>query len=160
MLVPAELVEDTLDELLQLLVATGILLLTMVIATLRILKAESGKSWLSWVSNILTVVLLAEFMVWSVDTVLWLGVQIAAVSVLCPNLSAHSPLALSDLHSRTDPLIYSKQLVLSMGGYIVADLGQGTFVKMVHNGIEYGIMQAYAEGFNILHDANAWRSIR
>ena len=29
------------------------------------------------------------------------------------------------------------------------------FVKMVHNGIEYGIMQVYAEGFNILHDANA-----
>ena len=26
---------------------------------------------------------------------------------------------------------------------------------MVHNGIEYGIMQAYAEGFNILHEANA-----
>ena len=33
--------------------------------------------------------------------------------------------------------------------------GAGHFVKMVHNGIEYGIMQAYAEGFNILHEANA-----
>ena len=33
--------------------------------------------------------------------------------------------------------------------------GSGHFVKMVHNGIEYGIMQAYAEGFNILHEANA-----
>jgi len=32
--------------------------------------------------------------------------------------------------------------------------GAGHFVKMVHNGIEYGIMQAYAEGFNILHNAN------
>ena len=31
--------------------------------------------------------------------------------------------------------------------------GAGHFVKMVHNGIEYGIMQAYAEGFNILHEA-------
>ncbi len=29
--------------------------------------------------------------------------------------------------------------------------GSGHFVKMVHNGIEYGIMQAYAEGFDILH---------
>ena len=29
--------------------------------------------------------------------------------------------------------------------------GAGHFVKMVHNGVEYGIMQAYAEGFNILH---------
>ena len=35
------------------------------------------------------------------------------------------------------------------------DPGAGHFVKMVHNGVEYGIMQAYAEGFNILHEANA-----
>ena len=33
--------------------------------------------------------------------------------------------------------------------------GAGHFVKMVHNGIEYGIMAAYAEGFNILRNANA-----
>ena len=32
--------------------------------------------------------------------------------------------------------------------------GAGHFVKMVHNGVEYGIMQAYAEGFNILHHGN------
>jgi len=30
--------------------------------------------------------------------------------------------------------------------------GSGHYVKMVHNGIEYGIMQAYAEGFHLLHD--------
>ena len=33
--------------------------------------------------------------------------------------------------------------------------GAGHFVKMVHNGIEYGIMASYAEGLNILHHANA-----
>jgi 6-phosphogluconate dehydrogenase len=33
--------------------------------------------------------------------------------------------------------------------------GAGHFVKMVHNGIEYGIMAAYAEGLNILKNANA-----
>ena len=33
--------------------------------------------------------------------------------------------------------------------------GAGHFVKMVHNGVEYGIMQAYAEGFNILNEADA-----
>jgi 6-phosphogluconate dehydrogenase len=33
--------------------------------------------------------------------------------------------------------------------------GAGHFVKMVHNGIEYGIMAAYAEGFNLLRHANA-----
>jgi 6-phosphogluconate dehydrogenase len=32
--------------------------------------------------------------------------------------------------------------------------GAGHFVKMVHNGIEYGIMAAYAEGFNVLKHAN------
>ena len=32
--------------------------------------------------------------------------------------------------------------------------GAGHFVKMVHNGIEYGIMAAYAEGFNVLRHAN------
>jgi 6-phosphogluconate dehydrogenase len=37
-------------------------------------------------------------------------------------------------------------------GYIHAGpSGAGHFVKMVHNGIEYGLMQAYAEGFDILH---------
>jgi 6-phosphogluconate dehydrogenase len=36
-------------------------------------------------------------------------------------------------------------------GYIHAGpVGAGHFVKMVHNGIEYGLMQAYAEGFDIL----------
>jgi 6-phosphogluconate dehydrogenase len=33
--------------------------------------------------------------------------------------------------------------------------GAGHFVKMVHNGIEYGMMAAYAEGLNVLHHANA-----
>ena len=33
--------------------------------------------------------------------------------------------------------------------------GAGHFVKMVHNGIEYGLMQAYAEGFDIFHGANS-----
>jgi len=32
--------------------------------------------------------------------------------------------------------------------------GAGHFVKMIHNGIEYGVMAAYAEGFNILRNAN------
>jgi len=35
--------------------------------------------------------------------------------------------------------------------------GAGHFVKMVHNGIEYGIMAAYAEGLSILRDANIGR---
>ena len=38
--------------------------------------------------------------------------------------------------------------------------GSGHFVKMVHNGIEYGLMAAYAEGLNVLHHANAGASAR
>jgi 6-phosphogluconate dehydrogenase len=38
--------------------------------------------------------------------------------------------------------------------------GAGHFVKMVHNGIEYGLMAAYAEGFNILKHANAGKQQR
>ncbi|HYM53496.1 MAG TPA: decarboxylating 6-phosphogluconate dehydrogenase [Candidatus Dormibacteraeota bacterium] len=38
------------------------------------------------------------------------------------------------------------------GGYLYCGpAGAGHYVKMVHNGIEYGIMQAYGEGFDILH---------
>ena len=36
--------------------------------------------------------------------------------------------------------------------------GAGHFVKMVHNGIEYGLMAAYAEGFNILQHANVGKN--
>ena len=38
--------------------------------------------------------------------------------------------------------------------------GAGHFVKMVHNGIEYGLMAAYAEGLNILRNANAGKRLR
>jgi 6-phosphogluconate dehydrogenase len=38
--------------------------------------------------------------------------------------------------------------------------GAGHFVKMVHNGIEYGLMAAYAEGLSILRHANAGRNTR
>ena len=46
-------------------------------------------------------------------------------------------------------------------GYLhCGPVGSGHFVKMVHNGIEYGIMAAYAEGLNILHNANAGKVTR
>jgi 6-phosphogluconate dehydrogenase len=40
-------------------------------------------------------------------------------------------------------------------GYLhCGPVGAGHYVKMIHNGIEYGVMQAYAEGFDILRNAN------
>jgi 6-phosphogluconate dehydrogenase len=44
-------------------------------------------------------------------------------------------------------------------GYLhCGPVGGGHFVKMVHNGIEYGIMAAYAEGLNVLHHANVGKT--
>ena len=51
---------------------------------------------------------------------------------------------------RTDPLSYETSA--EHGWLHCGPPGAGHFVKMVHNGVEYGIMQAYAEGFNILHE--------
>src|SRR5580698_3241549 len=46
-------------------------------------------------------------------------------------------------------------------GYLhCGESGGGHFVKMVHNGIEYGMMAAYAEGLNILHHANVGKTTR
>jgi 6-phosphogluconate dehydrogenase len=46
-------------------------------------------------------------------------------------------------------------------GYLhCGPVGGGHFVKMVHNGIEYGLMAAYAEGLDILKHANAGKQIR
>ena len=41
-------------------------------------------------------------------------------------------------------------------GYLhCGPVGSGHFVKMVHNGIEYGLMQAYGEGFDIMKNADS-----
>jgi len=58
--------------------------------------------------------------------------------------------------SRTDPR--TKETSSEFGWLHCGTYGAGHFVKMVHNGVEYGIMQAYAEGFNLLHEANAGRT--
>lgn len=82
---------------------------------------------------------------------LMVGGETTAVSTCSKIFSALAP----DIHScpRTDPedgVTSAEHGWLHCGGP-----GAGHFVKMVHNGIEYGMMQAYAEGFNILKSANA-----
>jgi 6-phosphogluconate dehydrogenase len=44
--------------------------------------------------------------------------------------------------------------IAEQGFLLCGPAGAGHFVKMVHNGIEYGVMAAYAEGLNILRNAN------
>ncbi len=50
---------------------------------------------------------------------------------------------------RLEPVFVS--LAPEKGWHHVGASGSGHFVKMVHNGIEYGLMQAYAEGFELMH---------
>src|SRR4029078_9545747 len=56
---------------------------------------------------------------------------------------------------RSGPLTSAERGYLRCG-----PTGAGHFVKMVHNGIEYGLMAAYAEGMNILHRANVGKHQR
>jgi 6-phosphogluconate dehydrogenase len=54
-----------------------------------------------------------------------------------------------DIYSHCEPLL--KALAPDEGGLVhTGPAGSGHFVKMVHNGIEYAMMQAYAEGFNLM----------
>ena len=75
-----------------------------------------------------------------------------AVSLLDPVLKtiAPGPGEISRTPGRSGDLAQEEQGYLHCG-----TSGAGHFVKMVHNGIEYGIMAAYAEGLNILHNADA-----
>jgi 6-phosphogluconate dehydrogenase len=74
-----------------------------------------------------------------------------AISVCAPIFRALAP-GIGAVN-RTNPL--SHETSAEHGWLHCGPAGAGHFVKMVHNGVEYGIMQAYAEGFNILHEANA-----
>ena len=78
---------------------------------------------------------------------LMVGGSSGAVSVCAPIFRALAPGIASA--TRTDP--YTNATSAEYGWLHCGGPGAGHFVKMVHNGVEYGIMQAYAEGFNILH---------
>ena len=73
-----------------------------------------------------------------------------AVSTCAPIFRALAPGIAAA--TRTDP--YTRATSAEYGWLHCGGPGAGHFVKMVHNGVEYGIMQAYAEGFNILHNGD------
>ena len=54
------------------------------------------------------------------------------------------------LFKRLEPIFQALAPTPDLGYGHMGPLGAGHFVKMVHNGIEYGLMQAYAEGFELL----------
>ena len=74
-----------------------------------------------------------------------------AVATCAPIFNALSPGIAAAARTQPDDFVTQAE----MGWLHCGGPGSGHFVKMVHNGIEYGIMQAYAEGFNILHEGNA-----
>ena len=53
--------------------------------------------------------------------------------------------------ARVRPALETLAPAKDRGWAHVGPVGAGHFVKMVHNGIEYGLMQAYAEGFELMH---------
>ena len=149
MVVPAETVEETLNELLQFCVEGDIIIdhgnsnfkdsrqRAERLAKLGIQYIDCGTSG----------------GVYGLDRgyCLMVGGTTGAVSACAPVFRALAPGIGSA--ARTDPFDYETS---SEHGWLhCGPPGAGHFVKMVHNGIEYGIMQAYAEGFNILHEANA-----
>ncbi len=78
------------------------------------------------------------------------GGEKAAVDRIDPILSALAP-GLGTIARTPDRMENDGEDPRAERGYIHAGPpGAGHFVKMVHNGIEYGLMQAYAEGFDIL----------
>jgi 6-phosphogluconate dehydrogenase len=92
--------------------------------------------------------------IWGIERgyCMMIGGQKAAVDHLDPIFAALAP-GLGDIprtpgRENGDPRVEC--------GYIHAGpSGAGHFVKMVHNGIEYGLMQAYAEGFDILRNKDS-----
>src|SRR5215471_10153215 len=83
---------------------------------------------------------------------LMIGGEAAIVRRLDPIFAALAPPIMSAVRTAGR----EKHPTTAEHGYLhCGPNGAGHFVKMVHNGIEYGIMAAYAEGFNILRHANA-----
>ena len=149
MVVPAETVEDTLNELLQFCVEGDIII-------------DHGNS--NFKDSRRRAERLSKLGIAYIDCgtsggvyglergyCLMVGGTNTAVSVCSPIFRALAPGIGSA--PRTDPL--SRTTSAEYGWLHCGGPGAGHFVKMVHNGVEYGIMQAYAEGFNILHEANA-----
>jgi 6-phosphogluconate dehydrogenase len=149
MVVPAETVEDTLNELLQFCVEGDIII-------------DHGNS--NFKDSRRRAERLSKLGIQYIDCgtsggvyglergyCLMVGGSNTAVSVCSPIFRALAPGIGSA--PRTAPLSYETSA--EHGWLHCGPAGAGHFVKMVHNGVEYGIMQAYAEGFNILHEANA-----
>jgi 6-phosphogluconate dehydrogenase len=94
--------------------------------------------------------------VWGLDRgyCMMVGGEADVVKTLDPILEALAP-GLGTIPRTPNRMAQEGEDPRAEKGYIHAGAaGAGHFVKMVHNGIEYGLMQAYAEGFDILASKN------
>ena len=152
LVIPAELVEDTLDELLPLL-GDGDIIIDHANSNFKDSRRRAER--------------LSKLGIQYIDCgtsggvyglergyCLMVGGADHAVSTCRPIFDALAPGI--DATPRTDD---EKWVSPAERGWLrCGGPGAGHFVKMVHNGVEYGIMQSYAEGFNILHESNAKES--
>ena len=149
LVIPAELVEETIDELLQYCCEGDIII-------------DHGNS--NFKDSRRRALRLEKLGIHYIDCgtsggvyglergyCLMVGGTNGAVSVCAPIFRALAPGIASAPRTDADSYVTSAE----HGWLHCGPPGAGHFVKMVHNGVEYGIMQAYAEGFNILHEANA-----
>jgi 6-phosphogluconate dehydrogenase len=83
---------------------------------------------------------------------LMIGGSHDAVTRLTPVFAALAPVT-NESASAATPALATAQSTAPQGYLHCGASGAGHFVKMVHNGIEYGLMQAFAEGFNLLTNA-------
>ena len=149
MVVPAETVEDTINELLKYCVKGDIII-------------DHGNS--NFKDSRRRALRLAELGIEYLDCgtsggvyglergyCLMVGGSNPAVATCAPIFNALAPGVNSATRTDSDSPVTSAEF----GWLHCGEAGAGHFVKMVHNGVEYGIMQAYAEGFNILANADA-----
>ena len=149
LVIPAELVEDTIDELLPLL-GVGDIIIDHGNSNFKDSRRRAERLEKLGIEYIDCG---TSGGVFGLDRgyCLMVGGANFAVSACAPIFRALAP-GIGAVH-RTDP--FSEATSAEYGWLHCGGPGAGHFVKMVHNGIEYGIMQAYAEGFNILKEANA-----
>ena len=145
LVIPAELVEETINELLPLL-GDGDIIIDHGNSNFK--DSRRRAEWLSKY-GIQYIDCGTSGGVYGLERgyCLMVGGATGAVSVCAPIFRALAPGIASA--PRTDP--HTRATSAEYGWLHCGGPGAGHFVKMVHNGVEYGIMQAYAEGFNILH---------
>jgi len=96
--------------------------------------------------------------VWGLDRgyCLMIGGDAEAVAYIDPILAALAPGASTTTAASEPSGTQHTPSGTSTRGYLhVGPSGAGHYVKMIHNGVEYGLMAAYAEGFNLLHHAGS-----